>query len=293
MYCVIKCVKTKRVLKRKFASSVFHNCNAKTQICVTGRQSVKQSKELVSRRWELRRRQSATSRLWYCDQSQSSWLYGPQWFPSFHLYLPVKAPAAPVEQEVGWAGGLWSWSWHCPGEEIFCSCWESNRRLSSLYPSQCGFADVHLCTMWHYFCPGLLKFELHMQKPLNVKFYAKRSLVPKLLCVYQQQCALCRAAHMLLCLQYTVTARWYSCLLHTNSSVRCAGLRTHCCVCSTQRLHAPTAVCSVQGYAHAAVFAVYLCASQQQHSLDIMFAEDILHVRFQIDSKTFEHLSKP
>jgi hypothetical protein len=41
MYCVIKCVKTKRVLKRKFASSVFHNCNAKTQICVTGRQSVK------------------------------------------------------------------------------------------------------------------------------------------------------------------------------------------------------------------------------------------------------------
>jgi hypothetical protein len=41
MYCVIKCVKTKRVLKRKFASSVFHNCNAKTQICVTGHQSVK------------------------------------------------------------------------------------------------------------------------------------------------------------------------------------------------------------------------------------------------------------
>jgi hypothetical protein len=29
MYCVIKCVKTKRVLKRKFASSVFHNCNKK------------------------------------------------------------------------------------------------------------------------------------------------------------------------------------------------------------------------------------------------------------------------
>jgi hypothetical protein len=29
MYCVIKCVKTKRMLKRKFASSVFHNCNAK------------------------------------------------------------------------------------------------------------------------------------------------------------------------------------------------------------------------------------------------------------------------
>jgi hypothetical protein len=37
--CVIKCVKTKRMLKRKFASSVFHSCNAKTQkmqICITG-----------------------------------------------------------------------------------------------------------------------------------------------------------------------------------------------------------------------------------------------------------------
>jgi capsular polysaccharide biosynthesis protein len=45
MYCVIKCVKTKRVLKGKFASSTFHSCNAKTQmtqICVTGPQRVKQ-----------------------------------------------------------------------------------------------------------------------------------------------------------------------------------------------------------------------------------------------------------
>jgi hypothetical protein len=44
MYCVIKCVKTKRVLKGNFASSVFHSCNAKTQktqICVTGPQCVK------------------------------------------------------------------------------------------------------------------------------------------------------------------------------------------------------------------------------------------------------------
>jgi hypothetical protein len=43
MYCVIKCVKTKHVLKLKFASSVFHNCNAKiqkTQICVTSPQCV-------------------------------------------------------------------------------------------------------------------------------------------------------------------------------------------------------------------------------------------------------------
>jgi hypothetical protein len=40
MYCVIKCVKTKRVLKGNFASSVFHSCNAKTQICVTGPQCV-------------------------------------------------------------------------------------------------------------------------------------------------------------------------------------------------------------------------------------------------------------
>jgi hypothetical protein len=29
MYCVIKSVKTKRVLKGNFASSVFHSCNAK------------------------------------------------------------------------------------------------------------------------------------------------------------------------------------------------------------------------------------------------------------------------
>jgi hypothetical protein len=39
MYCVIRCVKTKRVLKGSFATSVFHSCNVKTQktqICVTG-----------------------------------------------------------------------------------------------------------------------------------------------------------------------------------------------------------------------------------------------------------------
>jgi hypothetical protein len=44
MYCVIKCVKTKRILKGNFASFVFHSCNAKTQktqICVTGPQCVK------------------------------------------------------------------------------------------------------------------------------------------------------------------------------------------------------------------------------------------------------------
>jgi hypothetical protein len=41
MYCVIKCVKTKCTLKGKFASSVFHSCNAKTQICVTGLQCVR------------------------------------------------------------------------------------------------------------------------------------------------------------------------------------------------------------------------------------------------------------
>jgi hypothetical protein len=43
MYCVIKCIKTKCVLKGKFVSSVFHSCNAKTQktqICVTGPQCV-------------------------------------------------------------------------------------------------------------------------------------------------------------------------------------------------------------------------------------------------------------
>jgi hypothetical protein len=44
MYCVIKCVKTKHMLKGNFASSVFHSCDAKTQktqICVTGPQCVK------------------------------------------------------------------------------------------------------------------------------------------------------------------------------------------------------------------------------------------------------------
>jgi hypothetical protein len=44
MYCVIKCVKTKRVLKGNFASSVFHCCNPKTQktqICITGPKCVK------------------------------------------------------------------------------------------------------------------------------------------------------------------------------------------------------------------------------------------------------------
>jgi hypothetical protein len=43
MCCVIKCIKTKRMLKGNFASSVFHSCNAKTQktqICVTGPQCV-------------------------------------------------------------------------------------------------------------------------------------------------------------------------------------------------------------------------------------------------------------
>jgi hypothetical protein len=43
-YCVIKCVKTKLLLKGKFASCVLHSCNAKTQktqICVTGPQCVK------------------------------------------------------------------------------------------------------------------------------------------------------------------------------------------------------------------------------------------------------------
>jgi hypothetical protein len=44
MYCVITCVKIKRVLKGNFASSVFHNPNAKTQmtqICAAGPQCVK------------------------------------------------------------------------------------------------------------------------------------------------------------------------------------------------------------------------------------------------------------
>jgi hypothetical protein len=48
MYCVIKCVKNTRMLKGNFVSSVFQNCNAKTQktqICVTGPQCVKTAKK--------------------------------------------------------------------------------------------------------------------------------------------------------------------------------------------------------------------------------------------------------
>jgi hypothetical protein len=37
MYCVIKCIKTKRVLKGNFASSVFHRCNAKHECVSPGR----------------------------------------------------------------------------------------------------------------------------------------------------------------------------------------------------------------------------------------------------------------
>jgi hypothetical protein len=43
MYCVIKYVKNKRVLKGNSASFVFNIYNAKTQICVTGPQCVKYS----------------------------------------------------------------------------------------------------------------------------------------------------------------------------------------------------------------------------------------------------------
>jgi hypothetical protein len=56
IYCVIKCVKTKRVLKHKFASSVFQNCNAKAQkmqICVTGPQCVNTCVMMYSHRQYL------------------------------------------------------------------------------------------------------------------------------------------------------------------------------------------------------------------------------------------------
>jgi hypothetical protein len=46
VWIVFLCVKTQRVFKGKFASSVFHSCNAKmqkTQICVTGPQRVNTS----------------------------------------------------------------------------------------------------------------------------------------------------------------------------------------------------------------------------------------------------------
>jgi hypothetical protein len=49
-YCIIKCVKTKRVLKGNSASSIFHSCNAKTQICVTGPQCVNWTVQTLHRR---------------------------------------------------------------------------------------------------------------------------------------------------------------------------------------------------------------------------------------------------
>jgi hypothetical protein len=51
MYCVIKCVKNKCVLKGSFTSSVFHSCNAKTQktqICLTGPQCVKRLSDILT-----------------------------------------------------------------------------------------------------------------------------------------------------------------------------------------------------------------------------------------------------
>ena len=47
MYCIIKCIvqgKQARVCKkRRFASSVLHSCNVRTQICVTRPQCVKKT----------------------------------------------------------------------------------------------------------------------------------------------------------------------------------------------------------------------------------------------------------
>jgi hypothetical protein len=53
MYCVMKCVETKRVLKRRFASFIFHSCNAKTQICVTRPQCVNISGSKLEASWTL------------------------------------------------------------------------------------------------------------------------------------------------------------------------------------------------------------------------------------------------
>jgi hypothetical protein len=50
MYCVTKCVKSTRVLKGKFASSVFHSCKEKTpetRILVSGLQCVKGAEYLI------------------------------------------------------------------------------------------------------------------------------------------------------------------------------------------------------------------------------------------------------
>jgi hypothetical protein len=51
MYCVIKCVKSTRVLKGKFASSVFHSCKEKTpksRILVSGPQCVKTTVDVTT-----------------------------------------------------------------------------------------------------------------------------------------------------------------------------------------------------------------------------------------------------
>ena len=40
MYCIIKCIVQGKQAQRRFASSVLHSCNVKTQICVTRPQCV-------------------------------------------------------------------------------------------------------------------------------------------------------------------------------------------------------------------------------------------------------------
>jgi len=48
-------VEIKRVLNRRFASSVLHSCNVKTQICVTRPQCVKDCKSIVLHSFDTER----------------------------------------------------------------------------------------------------------------------------------------------------------------------------------------------------------------------------------------------
>jgi len=62
-----------------------------------------------------------------------------------------------------------------------------------------------------------MKFGLHKQKPLVVKFYEKHLLVPKLLYVYKCLGGAVSVCAVQCCEHAAVFARCYACVLHTTS----------------------------------------------------------------------------
>ena len=113
---------------------------------------------------------------------------------------------------------------------------------------------LHRCMFLYnvsLFCPVLMKFGLHKQKPLSVKFYEKCTLVPKL-CVY----------------------RWLSGAVWVWAVQGCKCVYSCSCVCSLWWSHTATAVCFTPPV---------------EPSVD-KFACDILHITFWIDSVTFVHV---